>query len=110
MVNYKGKSRQARYIFGTMSTYVRFRRRLHAGPFWLNINKRSISTSIGVRGAHLTFGRHGRRATVGLPGSGLSVTDYQKYPPHVVAPHPGVAFAVWIILGLIVLAVILSTL
>lgn len=39
----------------------------------LNIGKRGVSTSVGVRGAHITAGR-GRRATVGIPGTGLSYT------------------------------------
>jgi len=33
--------------------------------------------SLGVRGAHLTFGR--RRATIGLPASGLSYSVYERY-------------------------------
>jgi hypothetical protein len=32
------------------------------------------SVSAGVRGAHYTVGRRGPRATVGLPGTGLSYT------------------------------------
>ena len=40
----------------------------------LNLSKGGVSTSLGVRGAHMTFGRRGRRETVGLPGSGLYAT------------------------------------
>jgi Protein of unknown function (DUF4236) len=32
-----------------------------------SFGKRSISTSIGVRGANITFGKTGTRTTVGLP-------------------------------------------
>jgi hypothetical protein len=44
----------------------------------LNFGKRGVSTSIGVRGAHVTFGKTGTRTTVGLPGSGLSFTHLDK--------------------------------
>jgi hypothetical protein len=46
----------------------------------LNFGKRGVSTSIGVRGAHVTFGKAGTRTAVGLPGSGLSFTHLDK--PH----------------------------
>jgi hypothetical protein len=45
-----------------------------------NFGKRGVSTSVGVRGAHVTFGKAGTRTTVGLPGSGLSYTHLEK--PH----------------------------
>lgn len=38
----------------------------------INVGKRGISTSIGVRGATVNIGRRGVRATVGVPGSGIS--------------------------------------
>lgn len=64
-----------------MSTYMRFRRRIRVLPgFWLNLNKRSVSASWGMRGAHVTVGTNGKRTTVGLPGSGLSVTNYTRHP------------------------------
>jgi Protein of unknown function (DUF4236) len=43
----------------------------------LNFSK---SISAGARGAHITAGRKGVRETIGLPGSGLSYTEYTKYP------------------------------
>jgi hypothetical protein len=68
--------------------YFRFRRYIRLFPgLRLNINKRSISASIGVRGAHYTISPKGTRATVGLPGSGLSYTD-QKPWPKALAPPP----------------------
>jgi Protein of unknown function (DUF4236) len=81
---------------------VRFHRRFRIAPgFTLNLSKRGVSVSAGVRGAHVTFGRCGRRVTIGLPGTGLSATDYQRYPYHGAAPRPLVAL-VWLVLGLLV--------
>jgi hypothetical protein len=52
----------------------RVRRRIRIGPgVTLNVGKRGVSTSVGVRGAHVTVGRRSR-ATVGIPGTGLSYT------------------------------------
>lgn len=34
-----------------------------------------MSTSVGRRGAWLTFGPRGTRTTVGMPGTGLSYTE-----------------------------------
>jgi Protein of unknown function (DUF4236) len=55
----------------------RFRRSLKIAPgLRLNIGKRGISSlSVGGRGARLTFGKHGVRQTVGLPGTGLSFSS-----------------------------------
>src|SRR5665213_4060288 len=55
---------------------LRFSRRVKLLPgVRLNFGKTGVSTSIGRRGAWLTFGgRGGTRATVGLPGTGLSYT------------------------------------
>lgn len=53
----------------------RFRRRMHIAPgLNLNLGKRGVSLSAGVRGAHVTVGRQSR-VTVGAPGTGLSVTQ-----------------------------------
>ena len=38
----------------------------------------TVSTSVGVRGAHITLGRGKVRTTLGLPGTGLSYTDEQR--------------------------------
>jgi hypothetical protein len=55
--------------------FLRFRHSVRILPFLrLNIGKRGVSTSIGVRGAHITTVGHGQvRETVGLQGS-ASVT------------------------------------
>jgi hypothetical protein len=53
----------------------RFYRRFKVLPgVTLNWSRRGVSTSIGVKGAHITLGRRQVRSTVGLPGSGISYT------------------------------------
>ena len=55
-----------------MSGHLRVWRRVRLGPLLtLNIGKYGIS--VGFRGAHVTFGRRGRRTTVGLPGMCLPI-------------------------------------
>ena len=59
----------------------RFHRTVRLFPgLRLNVSKSGVSASIGTRGAWLTFGRKGTRATVGLPGTGISYT--QTTPAH----------------------------
>ena len=54
---------------------LRFQRRVKIFPgVTLNFSKSGVSTSLGVKGAHVTLGHGKTRATVGLPGSGLSHT------------------------------------
>ncbi len=55
---------------------IRFYRRLRIFPgLRLNLSKSGISTSVGGRGAWLTFRPgHKARSTIGLPGSGLRFT------------------------------------
>jgi hypothetical protein len=56
--------------------YWRFRRTAQLIPgVRLNLNKSSVSTRFGVRGAGYTIGPKGERVTVGLPGTGLSYTE-----------------------------------
>jgi Protein of unknown function (DUF4236) len=56
----------------------RFRRSLKLLPgIRLNFGKRGVSTSIGVRGAHITVGHGKVRETVGLAGTGLSYTHVE---------------------------------
>jgi len=40
----------------------------------LNISKSGLSLSFGTRGAKATAGRKSKRATIGIPGTGLSYT------------------------------------
>jgi hypothetical protein len=64
---------------------LRFQRRVRIAPgISLNLNKQSISASFGQPGAHITIGPKGRRTTVGLPGTGLSYTSYQRVQPGIV--------------------------
>jgi Protein of unknown function (DUF4236) len=74
----------------------RFSRRIRILPgLRLNLSKSGVSTSIGGRGAWLTFGKRGTRATVGLPGTGLSysttVAPQRPVPDSAAArPEPAV--------------------
>jgi len=53
----------------------RFRRNLRVAPgIRINLSKAGASLSLGRRGATLNFSGRGTKATVGLPGSGLSST------------------------------------
>ena len=56
--------------------YLNFRRRIKILPgVTLNLSKSGVSTSVGRRGAKVTLGgSRGPRATVGIPGTGLSYT------------------------------------
>jgi hypothetical protein len=57
----------------------RFRRRVRILPgVRLNLSRSGISTSIGTRGLWATYGKRGRRLTVGLPGTGLGYTSVSK--------------------------------
>ena len=52
----------------------RFQRRIGIGSFArINLSKSGVSLSVGPRGGHVTVGGT-PRATVGIPGSGLSYT------------------------------------
>jgi hypothetical protein len=94
----------------------RFRRSIKILPgIRLNFGKRGVSTSIGVRGAHVTFGKTGTRTTVGLPGSGISYTHLDEPPrdrlvastpdpaPESITP-PGKAWRGWLWIALTILA------
>lgn len=72
---------------------IRFRRGIRIAPgIRLNIGKGGASTSVGARGAHVTFGHGQTRTTVGVPGTGISYTTTaptsrrvpgSRPPPHV---------------------------
>jgi len=54
---------------------LRFWRRFKIFPgVTLNISKSGLSLSFGTRGAKVTAGRKRKRATIGIPGTGLSYT------------------------------------
>ena len=62
--------------------YLRFRRSIRIAPgIHLNLGKRGISTSVGVRGMHETFHISGRRRTsIGIPGTGISYISQTGRP------------------------------
>jgi hypothetical protein len=65
----------------------RFSRRIKILPgVTVNLSRSGVSTSIGVKGAHVTLGHGKVRETVSLPGTGLSYT-------HVSTPHQSAADA-----------------
>ena len=60
--------------------FFRFRQSIKIAPgIKVNFNKKSTSFTIGRRGIHTTINGSGIRNTIGLPGSGLSYTSYQKF-------------------------------
>jgi hypothetical protein len=68
----------------------RFYRRIKILPgIRLNVGKRGISTSIGVRGAHITVGHGKVRESVGIPGTGISYTATQGTHHQAAADAPG---------------------
>lgn len=57
----------------------RFRRTIKVLPgIRLNLSRSGVSTSVGVRGAHITAGHGKVRETVGIPGSGIYYTESQS--------------------------------
>ena len=55
---------------------MRFRRTIKIAPgLRLNVGKRGVSVSAGVRGARVTLGKGRVTRTVGLPGTGLSWSE-----------------------------------
>lgn len=58
---------------------LRFRRSIRVLPgIRINLSRSGLSTSVGVRGAHVTVGHGKVRETVGVPGSGVSYTTTQS--------------------------------
>jgi hypothetical protein len=59
----------------------RFQRRIKLFPgVRLNFSRGGISTTVGVRGASITFGPRGTYANAGLPGTGLSFRERIDHP------------------------------
>ena len=82
--------------------YLRFWRRVRVAPgVTVNLGKRGVSSvSVGVRGAHYTVGRNGkRRMTVGVPGTGLFYTQQKQasWRQHGQA-RPGRLLPLWLLL------------
>lgn len=60
----------------------RFQKRLRVIPgITLNLSRKGVSTSIGTRGARVTFGHGQTRGTFGIPGTGLSHTTVVPNKP-----------------------------
>src|SRR5512141_1891571 len=58
---------------------IRFRRTLKVAPgVKLNFSKSGVSTTVGPKGFHFTFGKRGVRRSIGIPGTGISEVDYIK--------------------------------
>ena len=56
---------------------LRFRKSIKIAPgLKINLNKNSVSATVGTRGAHYTINSKGKKtASVGIPGTGLSYTS-----------------------------------
>lgn len=48
----------------------------------VNLGKKGASLSVGTKGYRKTFSKNGTRTTVGIPGTGISYTDYKKHGEH----------------------------
>ena len=54
----------------------RFQKRFTIAPgIRINLSKTGVSTTVGPRGARVTFGRDKIRTTLGIPNTGLSHTE-----------------------------------
>jgi len=66
----------------------RFSRRIKLFPgVRLTISKSGVSTSVGTKGAWMTFGPRGTRTTVGIPGTGVSYTETHSASHSAATPH-----------------------
>lgn len=84
---------------------LRFQKRIRLAPgLTLNVSKRGVSLSVGRRGATLNVGAPGGpRATVGVPGSGLSYTLRLQRLRGWATAHPVLAgvLSVAVVLGMV---------
>ena len=90
----------------------RFRRSFRLAPgIRINLSKSGSSLSLGRRGATLNFSKRGTRATVGLPGTGLSYSDMLSSGPQTALPADDRSAGrsrVWLIISLVALATVLG--
>lgn len=57
----------------------RFRKRIKLVPgVWLNLSKRGISTSVGIKGLTVNLNGDKTRTTVSAPGTGLSYSSVER--------------------------------
>jgi len=75
----------------------------------VNLSKSGASLSVGHRGAWYTVGPRGRRATLGLPGTGVYWTE--RVPP-AAPPHGGhrLAFVAGVVIGLLAICLLAGAL
>ena len=71
----------------------------------INVSKSGVSTSVGTRGARMTFGHGKTRTTVGVPGTGIAYTEVRQendveHPDEEVSTIKGLVF-----LGIVILAI-----
>ena len=86
----------------------RFYRRVRVFPgLSVNLSRSGPSLSVGVRGAHVTFGRRGIRRTVGIPGTGIYWTSSSG---HHTGVHSGAGQGGGWLAPLILLAIIVAIL
>jgi hypothetical protein len=89
----------------------RFRRSLRLAPgIRINLSKTGASLSLGRRGATMNFSRRGTKATVGVPGTGISYsTMLESGPPTALPPDDGNGRIVgFIVVAAFVLVVLLA--
>jgi hypothetical protein len=66
----------------------RFYKRVNIFPgLSVNLSKSGPSLTVGMRGAHMTFGGRGVTRTVGIPGSGIYYTSRSGYHSGVHSAH-----------------------
>lgn len=83
---------------------LRFYRRVRIIPgVDINLSRSGPSLSVGVRGAHVTFGRGRVTRTVGLPGTGIFYT-------HTDGSHSGLHSTGYGWLWLLVVAAVMAVL
>jgi hypothetical protein len=85
---------------------LRFYRRVRVIPgVTVNLSRSGPSLSLGMRGAHITFGRRGITRTVGVPGTGVFYTHIDGYHTGVHATGAG---WLWLLVIAIGIAMLLS--
>lgn len=113
-----GQAQELALQSGQMGS-LRFFRRVPLTPgLRLNFSKSGPSLSLGVRGAHVTFGRRGVRRTLGVPGTGMFYTSQRGWhsgvhsAPEFAQRPSGVSrggswrVVAWLVFALVVLAVL----
>jgi hypothetical protein len=96
---------------------LRFRKYITILPgVRINLTKKGVSLSLGGSGVTRNISKHGVRDTVGLPGTGLSYTTYEKHAePEAPGKEPRtlvlyVLISAMVILSLMVAAVLVALL